>query len=360
MNSYKCSILVVDDEPYVLATLKALLAAEFEVMTADSADDAMGILSQRDVDIVLTDHRMPGKTGVQLLEWVRHQSPGTMRLIMTGLARLEDAVEAINSGQVHRFLLKPWRNDELLEILRSTARSFLLERSHEQLLDELRQLNTELEERVRQRTQELEEANRQLQLKNVMLEKLALTDTLTGLPNRRAMDQLARTEIRRRERYPSALALGLLDVDYFKEVNSRYLLPGGDQVLVGLGQTLTNSVRTVDTVGRVGGEEFMVLAPQTDTDGATVLGERVRSAVARIAYVYKEATIHITASLGIGVAEAGVATSFEQLRDLAAAALEEAKETGRNRCIVRRLREGDASRLDGARLPEEAPVQPES
>src|SRR5262245_38705550 len=133
VNPYKCSVLVVDDEPSVLATLQRLLAREFEVLTADSAEAAMTLCAARSVDIILTDHRMPGESGVQLLEWVRQPAPGTMRLIMTGLARLEDAVEAINSGQVHRFLLKPWRNDEMLQVLRGASRTCLLEQSHEQL-----------------------------------------------------------------------------------------------------------------------------------------------------------------------------------------------------------------------------------
>src|SRR5439155_8413834 len=133
-----------------------------------------------------------------------------------------------------RYIFKPWRTEELLETLRSAARTFLLERSHQQLLEELRQLNLELEKRVQERTRQLEEANHELEQKNKMLERLALTDPLTGLPNRRAMDRLAEKELRRRDRYPSPLALALIDVDHFKEINSRHLLPGGDQVLIDL------------------------------------------------------------------------------------------------------------------------------
>src|SRR5439155_25689708 len=116
--------------------------------------------------------------------------------------------------------------------LRHASRSFQLERANEHLLEQLRTLNLDLEKRVGQRTKQLEEANHELEQKNKMLERLALTDPLTGLPNRRAMDRLAEKELRRRERYPSPLALGLIDVDHFKEINARYLLPGGDQVLI--------------------------------------------------------------------------------------------------------------------------------
>jgi diguanylate cyclase (GGDEF)-like protein len=335
VSSTKCSLLVVDDEPYILSTLAALAAADFDVLTAASAPDAMQVFARREIDIVITDQMMPGMTGVQLLEWVREHSPHTIRLMMTGLARLEDAVDAINCGQVHRYLFKPWRSAELLQILRNAAKTFTLERSHEQLLDELRQLNQRLEERVQQRTWELEEANRHLQQKNTMLEKLALTDPLTGIPNRRAMDRLVRSEQRRRGRYPSPLALGVVDADHFRDINTRYLLPGGDQALVSLAQTLADSVRAVDTVGRIGGEEFMVVAPETNCEGAVILAERIRSAVEKKEIRYKEDVIRVTVSIGFAVAEGGQHSTYDQLKHAAAAALSEAKATGRNRCVIR-------------------------
>src|SRR6266480_1777321 len=175
VSKYRCSLLVVDDEPYILTTLSAFLREEFEVLTADCAEQAQSLFAQREIDLVLSDQKMPRQTGVQLLEWVRQHHPKTVRLLMTGFAELEEAVEAINRAQVFRYLFKPWRAEELLETLRSAAHTFILERSHEQLLEQLRQLNLELEQRVQQRTHELEEANRQLHSKNLMLKKMALT-----------------------------------------------------------------------------------------------------------------------------------------------------------------------------------------
>jgi diguanylate cyclase (GGDEF)-like protein len=275
-------------------------------------------------------------------------------------------VAAINTGQVHRYLTKPWTADELLAILREAARTFALERSHEQLLEELPQLNQELENRVQQRTSELEEVNRQLLQKNMMLEKLALTDPLTGMPNRRAMDRLVRTEVSRRVRYPGPLAVALIDVDHFKDINSRYLLPGGDQVLIGLGQTLMNSIRTVDTVGRVGGEEFQLLAPMTDHEGAARLVERLRDAVEQAQFPYENEIIRCTVSIGCAVADASALVGYEQLRLVAAAALQEAKKTGRNRTVICRITEnisplGDGShrRRDSQESVEHLPVETE-
>jgi diguanylate cyclase (GGDEF)-like protein len=330
-------LLVVDDEPYILATLSSLLSDTYEVLTADSAEAAQALFAHRAIDMILTDQRMPRMSGTQLLEWVRQNSPRTVRLLMTGFAELEEAVEAINRAQVFRYLFKPWRTEELLEVLLSATRTFLLERSNEQLLQELRTLNLELERRVQQRTRELEEANHELEQKNKMLEKLALTDPLTNLSNRRAMDRLAERELRRRDRYPSPVAVGLIDVDHFKQINNRYLLPGGDKVLVDLARCLAGSLRTVDLMGRIGGEEFLVIAPETNMEGATVLGERIRGTVENTAFSYKDEVISVTVSLGFAVAEAGVPADYEQMKHIAAAALAEAKVKGRNRCVLHAL-----------------------
>ncbi len=340
MSKYKCSLMVVDDEPYILATLSALLSNEFEVITSNSAEAAQTLFSQRQTDIILSDQKMPRMSGVQLLEWVRQKYPKTIRLMMTGFADLEEAVEAINRGHVYRYIPKPWRADELLDTLRTAGRTFVLERSHEQLLDELRMvndelrgLNADLEKRVQERTHALEEANHELEQKNKMLEKLALTDPLTNLANRRSVDRLAERELRRRDRYPSPLALGLIDVDHFKQINAQYLLPGGDKVLVDLAKALNSSLRGVDVLGRIGGEEFLVIAPETNLEGAKILGERIRSAVEKTQFVYKDQIISVRISLGFAVVDTNVQTNFDAMKHLASVALAEAKTTGRNRCV---------------------------
>ena len=266
-SSKRSSVLVVDDEPYILTTLAALLENEFDVSLANSADEAQEVFRTKSIDVILSDQKMPRRNGVELLEWVRTHHPKTMRLLMTGFAELEDAVGAINRGKVYRYLFKPWRSEELLQVLRDACRSHQLEQQNQVLLEELHQLNLALEKRVLERTQSLEQANREMQQKNFMLEKLALTDPLTGLPNRRAIDRLAESEIRRRGRYPSALALGFVDADNFKEINRRYLLPGGDQVLIDLARALNASMRTVDTVGRVGAKNSWWW-PETTYEGA--------------------------------------------------------------------------------------------
>jgi diguanylate cyclase (GGDEF)-like protein len=337
VNSYKCSVLVVDDDSAIRDVLQRLLETEFEVLSAGSAESARSLLEKVPVDIILADLRLPGGSGIELLERAFLTLPGTIRILMTGFADQLDLIEAVNRARVHHFVTKPWNAEQLLATLRDSARRIEIDRAHAHLNDELRQLTLDLEQRVQERTGELEEALRQLQQRNSMLRRMALTDDLTGLPNRRAIKRLGRKEIARHARYPSPLAFGLVDADRFKDINTRYLHDGGDHVLAWLAQTLANAVRTVDTVGKFGGDEFMIVAPETDQEGATILGERVRQTVECGTTEYRGQELRITVSVGMAVAPAGGTVGFDQLRHAAAAALNEAKTQGRNRCVVRVL-----------------------
>jgi diguanylate cyclase (GGDEF)-like protein len=349
-------LLVVDDEPYIIPTLTALLANDFQVLTADSADAAQELFGRHSIDLILSDQKMPRRTGVQLLEWVRQHSPKTVRLLMTGYAELDDAIDAINRGHVYHYLAKPWRTEDLLQVLRNAAEKFCLERDHEALLHDL-------ENRVAERTRELQEANLRLQKQadelktltaelqeaNVRLQKqadelkiLSLTDSLTGLFNRRAMEGLADFEIKRHARYPSALSVGVIDVDHFRRINSEYLHLGGDEVLKGLAKILTSTLREVDSVGRIGGEEFLVLAREANEEGAQTLAERIRSTVENTPIMYQGHPINVTVSVGFAVAEPGVPADYPELYKMADSALYEAKKAGRNRCVIHCLQPNGA------------------
>jgi diguanylate cyclase (GGDEF)-like protein len=349
----------VDDEPYVLATLTPQLTPFFEVLTAHSAEAAQTILAKHPVDLLLADQDMPRVTGVQLLEWVRERYPKIIRILMTGYADVDAAVEAINRGQVYYYLLKPWRAEELHQILFNARDKFLLERQGEadaaelrRLNAELRNLNAQLDQRVQERTHavqqanaelerrklELEQANAELERRKLELEQLARTDyLLTGLLNRRAMEEIGRKELKARERHPEPLAFGLIDVDFFHEVNHRYLLTGGDEVLRALARLLTRCLREADYLGRVGGEEFLVIAPHTDREGAQVLAERIRAAVEDTPIPYNGQTIRITVSVGFAVAENTVEADYDRMYHAAASAENKAKQAGRNRCVLHTL-----------------------
>jgi diguanylate cyclase (GGDEF)-like protein len=333
-SSEPCRLLAVGNDSAALASLAEIIPPDFHLVTATTTDKARALFLEQRIDAVLVEQDPADESGVEFLRWVRDRSRETLRLVMTTVNGLDGAAQALHSSLAHRCLIKPWHANDVVDVLRGAARTLLLERARSQLLEELRAINEQLEDRVRQRTRELDDANSDLRQQNLKLQRLALVDPLTGLLNRRAMDQAAVAELRRRIRYPAFTTLGLIDVDNFKDVNSRYLLPGGDEVLVGLSKVLTCSVRTVDIVGRVGGEEFMVIAPETGKSGAAVLGERIRVAVEESTFAYRETQIKVTVSIGFGVAETGVPVEYDVLKHAAAAALQEAKQRGRNRCVV--------------------------
>jgi diguanylate cyclase (GGDEF)-like protein len=365
VSTGKCTLLVVDDEPSILDTISRLAGADFEVLVADSAHAAKEILAHRDVDVLLTDHAMRGTTGVQLLEWIRLNYPNTIRLLMTGFKEVDNAVEAINRGQVHQYIAKPWRMEELQQILRNARDKRRLERKIEtdaaelrQLNEQLQRFNVDLEHHVQARTlelqdakrlleerqHELERANHQLQVQKRRLRKMALIDARTRLPNVRAMKHIAKTELKRHSRSPRPLAFGLIDLDDLKGINQRYLHSGGNFVLRALAKTLARSLRGSDSVGRWGGDEFLVIAPESDSAGARALAERIRGQVEATTIRYKEQSIHITVSIGFAVAEIESVANYREVNllytkliDLAESAEKGAKEGGKNCCIIQAL-----------------------
>jgi response regulator RpfG family c-di-GMP phosphodiesterase len=134
----KRPILVVDDEPEMLFSLRNLLRREFEVYTAASGAEGMKVLQEHEVHLVMTDQRMPEMTGVELLNRVKSEHPGAMRLIFTGYADIKAIIDAINQGNVFRYVTKPWDPEELLLALREAGRRYDYIAGRNGLLGELR------------------------------------------------------------------------------------------------------------------------------------------------------------------------------------------------------------------------------
>jgi diguanylate cyclase (GGDEF)-like protein len=257
----------------------------------------------------------------------------------------------VTQGLAYACALLPVQAEGLVPVLRSAARQAGHDRSraplgedlwrvrldlHQALLDQGRRMDQAVE-RLLRGVADLEEDNRRLRRHALEAACQALTDPLTGLLNRRAIEGIAQHEVRRRRRYASPLALALLDADRFKEINARHLHPGGDEALRGIARALTTHLRAADRLGRVGGDEFLVVASHTDAAGAAALGERLRAAVEQARVAYASQVIPMTVSVGVAVAEAGTPADFARLRHAAAAALAESKAGAGNRCVVRVL-----------------------
>jgi len=120
----KHPILIVDDEPDVLFSLKGLLRHDFELHTAESGEEALEILRQHPIHVVMTDQRMPGMTGVQLMSQAKSLHPDAVRIVFTGYADIKAVIEAINTGGLYRYITKPWDPDELIDVLHHAARRY--------------------------------------------------------------------------------------------------------------------------------------------------------------------------------------------------------------------------------------------
>jgi diguanylate cyclase (GGDEF)-like protein len=162
------------------------------------------------------------------------------------------------------------------------------------------------------------------------LERLACVDGLTGLNNRRHFLTLAEGEWSRFQRYGRPLALLMIDIDFFKSVNDTYGHDAGDAVIKAVTDILHRRKRTSDIAGRLGGEEFALILPETSFDSAAVAGERLRQLVAGRAIVTESHSISVTISVGVSVADATM-SGFDELLKQADIALYEAKDSGRNR-----------------------------
>jgi diguanylate cyclase (GGDEF)-like protein len=185
-------------------------------------------------------------------------------------------------------------------------------------------------------------------------ERLATTDGLTGLFNRRALDEHLSARFAEAVRYQRPLSFVLLDIDHFKKVNDNHGHPAGDAVLRGVAEVLAGQARATDRAARYGGEEMALLLPETDLAGALVIAERARAAVERASHDTESGALSVTASFGVSsVPAAGIGTPA-QLLEAADQALYRAKQGGRNRVETARPVTGAAA---GLPVPS-APVVP--
>lgn len=177
---------------------------------------------------------------------------------------------------------------------------------------------------------ELKQAQQQLESLVKDLNNQAVTDGLTGLTNRRHFWELARIEMTRSRRYGFELCLIMLDIDKFKSINDGFGHAAGDEVLRSLSSVMTGELRETDVTGRLGGEEFGILLPQTGEAEAIAIAERLRAAVLATPVAFEDTTISYTVSLGVATANKNE-TSVDDLVKRADMALYQAKETGRNK-----------------------------
>lgn len=312
------SILVVDDLEDALFSTKMLLERPgLQVLTATSASTALALLKCNDVALALVDVQMPGVSGFALAEAMRADPAlRTVPIIfMTG--SVFDAGRAFSgyeAGAVD-FLIKPVEP----RVLESKVGVFVELHRHRR---ELRERNAELE-RLLRINEKMAAELRQAHGKAV---QTALTDELTGVPNRRHILQLAESALTDHRRHSQPVTLGILDLDHFKRINDTYGHNTGDAVLRRFSQHCVEQLRAAHALGRLGGEEFLLLMPATTVDEARQAVERVRRTLP------PHEGVRFTFSAGLVEARPGEAVA--EVIERADQALYHAKNLGRDRTAI--------------------------
>jgi two-component system cell cycle response regulator len=292
-------ILVVDDEEAVRKLIVDILHLDgYEVSEAGDGVGALQLLAREPFDVVLTDLVMPRMDGLTLLKTARQYRYRAAYIVMTAYASWDSAVEALKSG-AEDYLPKPCH----LELLRLVVARVLGKRR--------------LEERAKQAE---------------LYEKLAHTDGLTGLYNYRFFHQLLSVEMSRAQRFHRPLSLIMLDLDHFKAYNDVYGHPAGDHALRQLARLLRRSSRSYDLVARYGGDEFVIILPETGKGTAAEVAERIRifAGDLRVRRDDVRPGGRITVSLGVASFPEDATETGDLIRK-ADRALYQAKARGRNR-----------------------------
>ncbi|MGD1075663.1 MAG: diguanylate cyclase [Thermodesulfovibrionales bacterium] len=295
--------------------LSSLLTEQgYGAEAVSSGEEALSVLGTKPFEIAIIDIRLPGMNGLDLLREVKRQWPDTQVIIMTSHASLESSVNALRSG-AYDYLDKPFDDlDVISAVVGRAAEKIRLTKENAILVEDLIRSNDELEQ-----------ANRTLR-------DLAIRDGLTGLYNHRYIQESISLELERSSRHARTFCLIFVDVDHFKNYNDTNGHVEGDYVLRSLASILRTCFRKVDLVSRYGGEEFMILLPETLKKEAARLAEEIRKRIEGHPFHGREnqPSGKITVSMGVAsFPEDG--TDASTLIKKSDAALYRAKEQGRNR-----------------------------
>ena len=315
-------ILIAEDDPVSRRMLEAFLKKwGYDVLVATNGTEAWDWLQQADAPkLAILDWMMPGMDGVQVCRKLRERAgqPYVYILMLTAKNRKQDLVEGIEAG-ADDYLIKPFDVHELQAHLHAGKR----------ILDLQEQLITARE----------------------VLRAQATHDPLTGLWNHAAILDILGVELERAQRQGAVLGMVMADLDHFKRINDTYGHPAGDAVLREVAHRMRAAVRPYDSVGRYGGEEFLIVVPGCDAAGVVTQAERLRTFTRGEPIPLAEGSIRVTLSLGAAATSEPKSSDWEVLLRAADAALYQAKQHGRDRVEV-------AAEADVGRGPVQPPDEP--
>jgi diguanylate cyclase (GGDEF)-like protein len=305
-DSYQ--VLIVDDTPANIDILKKVLAAEgYGLSIAHSGEVALDIVSRSLPDLILMDVTMPGLDGFETCQKIK-SDPSTRDIpiiFVTANNDTEDIVKGFDVGGVD-YITKPYQLKEVLSRIKTHLQNRTLIKRNALLIADLRESNNKLD-------------------------IMSRTDPLTGLSNRRDVNEKIEAELVRFERNKNPFSLILGDIDHFKKINDTFGHDAGDYVLVQVAQLMTQSIRRQDVVARWGGEEFLIFLPETNIAGGLKLAEDIRQKIEVEEFCFDQKNIAVTMSFGVCISEAKLPS--KSLVKKADDCLYKAKETGRNKIV---------------------------
>lgn len=314
------NLLIVDDHLDNVRSLSLLLSnSGYAVRKATSGEMALETIQVAKPDLVLLDVRMPEMNGYEVCQRLK-ANPATRDIPIIFLSAsndTDDKVQAFNMGGAD-YVTKPFQAEEVLARVRH---QIIILRQQQQLIAQNNQL---------------QQVKTDLQQANLELQRIANTDSLTQLANRRCFDESLAQEWQRLRREQQPLSLILCDIDYFKQYNDRHGHPAGDVCLQQVAQVISECIRRpADIVARYGGEEFAIILPNTDEAGAAAIAESIRATLQclHIPHVSSNAADHVTLSFGLACLVPTSESSYQALISAADISLYQAKQQGRDRII---------------------------
>jgi two-component system cell cycle response regulator len=301
--SPKYEVLVVDDSPVYRKIVEQLLCPEeYSLSFACNGQEALALFREKAPQIVITDWVMPDLSGLELCQAIRSdksRSSYPYIILMTSNKDREGVIKGLQAG-ADDYLLKPIDSNEMLARIGAGRR--------------------------------IVDLQRKLQEKSDQLEEVACTDVLTGLPNRRAIEDWAKKQLKGAMRHGFPVWVVLCDLDSFKGVNDTFGHEAGDTVLRTFADTLRKITRISDMCGRLGGDEFLIVISHVSAENIELAINRFRELFCALSFPFSGKSISVSATFGVAGSEKGSLKEFDVLVRKADEMLYEAKRAGRN-CV---------------------------
>lgn len=311
----KLKVLIVEDSKVSLKAISGYIEEMgVQPLLAETGAQAIELYKQEHPDIVLLDIILPDTNGYEVAKEIRMlqgKDDWTAIIFLSVMSKDEDLVRGIEAGG-DDYIMKPVGNVVVQAKVRAMYRLVKMQRALVKMAEQLHDANQELQ-------------------------RLSMTDGLTGIANRRMFDETLQREWRRCARLNKPMSLVMLDVDHFKQYNDLYGHQKGDDCLKAIGKKLSKSApRPADLVARYGGEEFVMILGETDEDGARWVAERIRQRVALLQLPHEGSKHHVVSvSCGVASVHPTRELSADTLLQSADLALYQAKHQGRNTVVFR-------------------------